>query len=101
MSNALVIASSGLRIAERAFTRAASDTMRAALPAPPSQASPPPAAAFTPPLDMASGIVAQMEASLAFRANLAVYRVANGMYRALLDATAGSANRNALPALIA
>ena len=82
----------GLQTAERAFTRAASATVRAALPEPfESDAAPPstaPAAVHTPPLDMATGIVAQMEAKVAFKANLAVYRTADALYRALLKATA-------------
>jgi len=80
----------GLRAAERAFTRAASETMRASLPLE-TDASQPSAASTaiqTPPLDMATGIVAQMEARVAFKANLAAYRTANDLYRALLKATA-------------
>ena len=83
MDAALNIAAAGLSTAERAFTRAATDTVRAAMP--PTLSAP--AAITAPPLDLAGGIVAQMEASLAFRANLAVYRVANSMYRSLLKAT--------------
>ena len=87
MDDALRIAASGLRTAERAFTSAAADTLRAALPeALPFQATA--SLSNTPPLDMAGGIVAQMEARVAFEANLAVYRTANHLYRALLKATA-------------
>ena len=85
MDPALRIAATGLWNAERAFTAAASYTLRAALPEAPAYAAAP---FHLPPLDMAGGIVAQMEASVAFRANLAVYRTASNMYRALLKATA-------------
>ena len=83
MGNALIIAASGLQTAERAFTAAASNTLRLALPAPPQLS----ATIDARPLDMASGIVAQMQASVAFKANLAVYRTANAMYRTMLRAT--------------
>jgi len=85
MSNALVVASTGLRNAEQAFTRAASQTLRATFPM---TAQPSPALTIDPPPDLASSIAAQMEAGVAFKANLAVYRVANDMYRSLLRATA-------------
>jgi hypothetical protein len=84
MSNALVIASNATRTAERAFTAAASNTLRLALPAPPQSS----ATINAQPLDMASSIVAQMQASVAFKANLAVYRTANAMYRTMLRAIA-------------
>ena len=83
MANALIIAASGLQTVERAFTAAASNTQRLALPAPPQLS----ATIDAQPLDMASGIVAQMQASVAFKANLAVYRTANAMYRTMLRAT--------------
>ena len=86
MDSALTIAATGLHAAERAFTKAASDTLAAALPAPP-PSSTAPATVISQPIDMASGIVAQMEANVAFRASLAVYRTASSMYRALLSVT--------------
>ena len=88
MADASITAVSGLHAAEWAFNKAASDTLQAALPAPP-DAEPLAAAptTMTQPLDMASGIVAQMEANVSFKANLAVFRTANDLYRALLKAT--------------
>lgn len=92
MGNALIIAGSGLLTAERAFTRAASETVHAAEPVPvesyalPSSTAP--AAVHTPPLDMATGIVAQMQPEARFKINLALHRTANDLYRALLKATA-------------
>ena len=78
-------AASGLRIAEQAYTRAAAATLRATLPQPAASSSTPIA---IPPSDPTDGVVAQMQARAAFRANLAVYRTANDLYRALLKATA-------------
>ena len=42
----------------------------------------------TPNVDMPSQIVTQIEAANSFRANLAVYKVASGLYKSLLDAIA-------------
>jgi flagellar basal-body rod protein FlgC len=42
----------------------------------------------TPNVDMASQIVAQIEAVNSFRANLAVYKAASGLYKSLLDTVA-------------
>jgi len=39
----------------------------------------------TPNVDMATQIVAQIEAANSFRANLAVYKAASGLYKSLLD----------------
>ena len=92
MDHVLTIAASGLRTAERAFTAAASDTLSATLPAPLSSSAAP-SSVTPPPRDLASGIVGQIEARASFRANLAVYRTANDLYRSLLKATAGPATR--------
>jgi hypothetical protein len=83
MDNVLTIAASGIRNAEQAFTQAAADTLSAALPEPPSA----PPAITMPQRDLADGVVAQLQARTAFRANLAIYRTANDLYRALLKAT--------------
>lgn len=42
----------------------------------------------TPNVDMASQIVTQIEAANSFRANLAVYKAASGLYKSLLDTLA-------------
>jgi flagellar basal-body rod protein FlgC len=42
----------------------------------------------TPNVDMPTQIVDQIEAANSFRANLAVYKVASGLYKSLLDAIA-------------
>ena len=87
MSDAFTIAASGLRSAEQVFTAAAFNIVSAANQAPAAPPPPPaPGTAPTAPLDLATQMVAQIEAANAFRANLAVYRTASSMYRALLRA---------------
>lgn len=89
MSDAITIAASGLRSAEQAFSATAFNIISAANQEP--AAAPPPAAPgapLTPTLDLATQMVAQIEAATAFKANLAVYRTASSTYRALLKATA-------------
>jgi len=91
MADAMTIAASGLQAAGQAMSALASNVVNAnrlgpAIATPPVQT---PSAnsqgvIAAPTLDMATLVVSQMEAANAFRANLAVYRTASRMYRALL-----------------
>lgn len=95
MADAMTIAASGLQAAGRALSVAAVNIANDATVGPVSAEPPDPAqtaqtanrpvlASAAPMLDLASQLVSQMEAANAFRANLAVYRTASRMYRALL-----------------
>ena len=91
MADAMTIAASGMRAAERALSVVASDVAVAAMTAP-IPATTPAQAPYAnlrgmiaaPNLDMATLMVSQMEAANSFRANLAVYRTASRMYQSLL-----------------
>jgi len=87
----MTIAASGLQAAGQAMSALASNVVNANRLGP-AIATPPVQTPFAgsqgviaaPTLDMATLVVSQMEAANAFRANLAVYRTASRMYRALL-----------------
>jgi flagellar basal body rod protein FlgC len=91
MADAMTIAASGLQAAGQAMSALASNVVNASRLGPeiatPSAQAPSansPGVIAAPNIDMATLIVSQMEASNAFRANLAVYRTASKLYQSLL-----------------
>ena len=94
MPDATAIAAAGLQTSMTALSRAASDVVAAATPAPESgftlayNPNAPSAnlqdLVAVPPVDLATAIMGQIAAADGVRANLVVYRVAAHMYRSLL-----------------